>query len=582
MSTSSQITTRVLEDTLFPEDSRDNTATYHDPDWMVKIRYDNRKSYPKLKKIFNDREHIFANRDQLLEHELGLRLKAQASLPTHKQYEGWILSVWNKICHFFGYDIGLLLQQKPIHSRQVNASVKNVQNFTSWVTPTKALRDQFCKDNTFDMAVKSEFLKNSPLNGYRYYNENGELVTISDAVTSSNDRTAETLVMGRVVKDYMTSESISYTGRPDTRNRAIEQAKWIFLNEMNTNEENPKGIQWNEAEGTYELTYMVTNLMNPFAALGYFGFDEKGSILEEKEILNQLSNEVVTIQEGFNTYQVKLRPIYFSEPFDCFTYLQEIMPNFVAEQKIPKRINDSGNTLLSQLAEKRFAEMDPADIDYQLLEDSIALLKSDVHLQPEEKLFLRDLISKILNIPIVNHCKSSTDRTILALGISTVLYHWRKFNVEFPRNEEGKLMPHLILKDARFKELFAAQIPSGHQITRVSRTGEGVVRGTTLNNRALGFQWGKGERANPIVNRLLPDRYKKPLELTGKIYINIALLAIYFFFSNSLMYFLNIFSNKYQPKPWSNFSKAIANEGLNKSVDIVGKRSLLKPPSLTK
>ena len=582
MSISSQIATRILGDTLYPEDSKDNTATYKDPDWMVKIRYDNRKSFPKLKKIFNAKDHIFANRDQLLEHELGLRLKAQAALPTHKQYEGWVLSVWNKICHFFGYDIGLELQQKSIHSRHVNSSVQNVQNFTSWVTPKKPLRDQFCGDRTYDMAVKSEFLKNSPLNGYRYYDEKGKLVTISDAVTSSNDRTAETLIMARVTKDYMTHESISYTGRPDTRNRAIEQAKWIFLNEMGTNEDKPKGIQWNEAEATYELTYMVTNLMNPFASLGYIGFDEKASILEEERILRQLSNESITIQEGCKTYQVKLRPIYFSEPFDSFTYLQEIMPDFIAGENISKRINTSGNDLLFQIANEKLSEMDPQSADYELLEASCNLLKGDSDLQPEEKLFLRDLICKILKLPIVNHCKSSTDRTILALGISAVLYHWRKFNVEFSRDSGGKLMPHHILKDIRFKELFAAQIPSGHQITRVSRTGEGVVRGKTLNNRALGFQWGKGLQANPIANRLLPERYKKPLELTWKASIKIALLAIYFFFTNSTLYFLNIFSDKFQPKPWSNFSKAIANEELNKEVDIVGKRSLLKPSSLKK
>jgi len=130
------------------------------------------------------------------------------------------------------------------------------------------------------------------------------------------------------------------------------------------------------------------------------------------------------------------------------------------------------------------------------------------------ELFYRDLSMKLLKIPVINHCKSSIDRTTLALAIATSTQSWINLGKKISTNN-----PHEIMSDTLYKELFIANVQGSHQATRVSRATEGEIGGHQQFSRALGFEWGskgKGLKGkvvslfqgqNPIALRLLPDRY---------------------------------------------------------------------------
>ena len=110
-------------------------------------------------------------------------------------------------------------------------------------------------------------------------------------------------------------------------------------------------------------------------------------------------------------------------------------------------------------------------------------------MEPEEELFYRDLVCKLARIPIVYHCKSSTDRTGIALGLSAAVKSWRNTRQDIPVDQKNP--PHSILKTEMFKELFAVHTPANHQVTRVSRSAEGKVQGHNQLPNLIGFEWEK-------------------------------------------------------------------------------------------
>ncbi|NRA91001.1 MAG: hypothetical protein HRU43_07765 [Simkaniaceae bacterium] len=152
--------------------------------------------------------------------------------------------------------------------------------------------------------------------------------------------------------------------------------------------------------------------------------------------------------------------------------------------------------------------------DQNLLKACYKHLENRGSLGPEVELFYRDLSMKLLKIPVINHCKSSIDRTTLALAIATSTQSWINLGKKIP-----VATPHEIMSDPLYKELFIANVQGSHQATRASRASEGKINGHQQFSRALGFEWGsKGEGLkgkvvsllqgqSPIALRLLPDRY---------------------------------------------------------------------------
>ena len=454
------------------------------------------------KRDFQGKFTTFKDRDALLDHEVGQRMEERVSLPDSKRYVGFKLSFGQKIARFFGWNIDSQLQDDPTTPLKVNYSAKNVYNMKIDITPSKAIRDKLSLQDheTYKLGTKVTWCFNSSLNGYQYVDESGKTVKIHNATTSSNDRSTSNICMMRRMDDTITNESLTYTGRPDTKSKAVEQIEFIFRSEMSKNKDVRKGIT--EKDGVYTLTYVVNNLMSPLTGIGLVAFDEKGAILSEQKILQELSGKELIIDGK----KVKIQPLYFSQPFNQTTSLEAIITDSHSGKKVAQSINKAGYKMLLPLAKQSIHAMDKSDPKKEILQAAVDTLEFNSNaLLPEEELFNRALICQMVGIPFVEHCKSSTDRTVLAYAIAAIAHQWNKLDLDFIRDDKGTIVPHLILKNEEAKELFAGHCLGGHQVTRVSRTCEGVVKGQKIGTRILGFEWS----SNPVAGRMLPERYTK-------------------------------------------------------------------------
>jgi len=519
-------------DKLYQEDdfnSDRGASSYHDhigtdhqgsptPGLYVEVEYDTAHLEPYVPKPNFQGKHVtFESRDKLLDHEVGRRMEAVQGLPDDQRYVGFKLSLFQKIKRLCGVNIDKELQDEWKTALKPNYSAKNVCNLTNKMSPSKAIRDQLGLESheTYRLGTKVTWAFNSSLNGYEFIDEAGRKVQIRNATTSSNDRTTPNICMMRRVDDSDTGETIAYTGRPDTKAKAIEQIEFMFRSEARKDSSVRKGLT--EKDGVYTLTYAVNNLLSPVTGIGIFAFDEKGATLEEQAIFKQLAQEELMIDGK----KVRVNPIYFSQPFNQTNSLTDIITASHSGKGLSKEINRTSYETLIPMAQERLETM-PKGNKQELLESAIQALKGDFSkLHPEQEFFNRAVICQMLNIPLVVHCKSNTDRSLLALAAALVSHQWGKLDLDLIRNDKGQVVPHLILQNEAAKELVAGHCLAGHQVTRVSRACEGVVKGHEIGTRILGLEWS----SNPIAGRILPERYTKVNDVSLGAKIGVGILS---------------------------------------------------------
>lgn len=371
------------------------------------------------------------------------------------------------------------------------------------------------------LETKHIFSKNSPMNGQAYkrmVDGREETVTLSQAIACSNDReVAFSCNMRRVFTPDGTS--IGYTGRVDSDVKVEEQAKFLFLSELKAGKMGIRSL----LDGTYEFDYMVQSLLTtnlfmkkktpltPKSPERGFTDDEKVALekLQARGFIN------VTDPVTGESYRVRFNPVMFSRQCNLFLQLETFLPPFMSGEGRAKEITREGINSLKEILALRNLTPE-ARSAFEELEKNVTAS----HLLPEEELLYISYLSQKSNIPVVWHCKSSTDRTSIPIAISAALKQWIELNLPIPTNLRD------LLKDYRFKELFAANWMAGHQITRYARGGEGEVSGITLNPKNLGYALGRGMAQNPLIPRLLPQRYLKPYPIFKKIIGTAALLPL--------------------------------------------------------
>lgn len=396
------------------------------------------------------------------------------------------------------YDFELLLSPKTL--AYVNFSVKQVHD----AVIEQEVEGVAAEDQT-KLYTISKWHHNGE-EGHTFVNEQGEIEVTVDTVASSNDRTSQKIVNMRTVDDYFTGESISYTGRADTEDKAKEQLQFIFENEMRKAPDKQRGLK--KVDEGYELTLMVNNLMSSNAFLGMFGltfftgFDEMDSIEREQAVFKALAeNPYIELKDQYGrTQTVKIKPILFNQGF-----------NFLSKQlgvpSVQKEMNAEGNKILFEMIDDAIANDDTiSGEDKDLLRAAKRHLMQTDSLNPEVAVFYRDLVAQILRIAEVNHCKSSVDRTGQALSIVSATKAWRNLGLAIPTDT-----PHSILQDPLYRRIYMANVNANHQATYSSRSAEGKVHGHQQLTHQLGYEWGGNNyRQNPIVARMLPDHYMTP------------------------------------------------------------------------
>lgn len=482
----------------------------------VTVTYDEMHAPPNI-----DR-NSYTSRDEMLREEQGQRFAARAHLPVSERYRdveiGLIAKIKGCARRAFeiiraGFDVkkGLLNYDRYLISQPKvlawgNYSAKPAAGFQTAIKPKGALtgldakklqtRTDWDYNGVANCAIEDEGTIDP---------RTGKLTPkpIHKTVTSSNDRNSPKISMMRTVVDKATNTSIAYTGRPDTEDKAKEQASFIFLNELKKRDYgdgSSQGLKQIGESNTYELTYTVNNLMSPMGITALFGLDEKESIEREQEVLKALDGQVIEVKAGEKTYKVKLKPFYFTQNFNWTLAF--------GTSSTQSKINGENYEPFLKFAAGRIKEK-----DRPLFNQAVEQLVRNAHkMEPEEEVFYRDLVCKLARIPIVYHCKSSTDRTAIALGLSGAVKSWRNTGQDVPASQKNP--PHSILKTDMFKELFAVHTPANHQVTRVSRSAEGKVQGHRQLPNLIGFEWGKNTfKKNKVVLRLLPDQFKEGKEI---------------------------------------------------------------------
>ena len=446
--------------TLTPLSEGSRIAYYRDPTWLACVQYES-NYVPKPK----ESKETFLNLIGLIDKNLAKRL---IRCRKDGDYSGFNRRGCSHLASRLTNEQYMLANKKNL--KHLTHSINSVRDSSLLISPRGELRKELgMTEVKRDPRIWTTmtWAKNG-LNGKQYRDSAGRRLITHNAVTSSYDLSSRKIAMMRAVDDYEgRAVSIGYTGRPETKAKALEQIEYMFMREMNKGEDR-KGIT-KVSEDLYEFTYVVNNLMNPYKQLS--------SIKREGKVLESLNGTTITIAGR----HVRIKPLYFTQMFDKELNLSDLG---LKRRGSESSRNAKGYDTLLKLAEN--ATNVPEE-DRPLLQAAITHLKDPTKLLPEAELFYRDLIAKIINLPMVFHCENSVDRTTIALALSMALHQWRKLSLSFDPSA-----PHQILELDSFKQLFAANIMSGHQVARVAHEAEGLKL-----------------KENPIALRLMPDHYKK-------------------------------------------------------------------------
>ena len=505
-----QVPTKSL-DKLHPEktDPRPFAEYVEEGLWKSRVTYqkDSSPSVAMSKSHAQSSEETLLTLDAICANELRRRF------PDFHLIEGFKAFLKNNFPILSKWILGDEEFYRELTSQEIDALKKQI-SFSACdrddliCTPTiedKELRTMLQLEDDAILETQHLFAKNSPMNG-KAFDRDGKTIFLSEGLASTSDRTVENTGNLRVVQTKE-QESICYAGRPDSDRRALEQASFIFFNELKTHKKGITETKDEQGHTTYQLDYVVNSLLDaPWIA--YFEsilttFPERKFIEEERKALNDLKNKGEITLEDPNCpgaiYHVKFNPIFFTRSFDALTRVEKWLPPFLTGQSRSREISEEGFDSLKAIAHQKQNNKIAATL--KILEHNLL---------PEEELLARDYLCKLLNLPIVYHCKSSLDRTSVPVAISSALKQWRELSLHEPVNICG------ILKDFRFKELFTCNWMAGHQMTRYACNRKGTVAGEKLKTKNLGFTVQRGLLQHPPIVNLLPDRYLKPFPAKEK------------------------------------------------------------------
>jgi hypothetical protein len=517
--------------------------------WKSCIVFQKDRSYSVLSSQLQASRHqaegkTYENLDALCEAELKRRF------PDYQQVAGFKASLKNRFPNLARLAMGTdrfykNLTQKEVDKYKTQIAYSAIDRDDLVCQPKiedPSLREQLKLTDDSQLQTKHLFAKNSPLNGQSYVHKE-KTVQLTQAIACSNDRKVENTGNLRVVQSK-DKDSICYAGRTDSDRKALEQASFIFLNELKTKGKGMTHSTDEKGNPVYELDYVVNSMLsipwiwNTESAIA--PFPEREHLENERKAFLALKEKgVVTIEDPNHPgmkYQVKFNPILFSRSSNLFTRLESWLPPFFTGQSRAEEVSEEGflslkslaakklQSLQNQLSDQRSQELKaPIEQKIKRINDCLQGLEQNIklkNLRPEAEWLIRDYLCKLLDLPIVYHCKSSTDRTSVTVAMSSTLKQWVELGLPIPEN------PTDLLQNTLFKELFAANWMTGHQITRYARGGKGTVAGTKLDNKNLGLHLSRGISQNPLIAQLLPERYLKDFPTAKKLKYGAAYLLL--------------------------------------------------------
>jgi len=417
------------------------------------------------------------------------------------------------------------------------------------------------------LATQHILLKNG-LTGVSYQALDGTIVKPKYAIAGSHDRESPRLQMARriapLVKDKADpgAPSYCYTGRPDSFDKALEHGKMVFLGEVNSTY--PKGISFDKDDDgdaiededgdlVYTLDYVVTSLQSNSVFYSLKGENERTYFKNEQEALKQLRNDVHTIIDPLTKkqYKVRFRPILFSRQVNLFGNLEKGLDSSLTGSALAIEASRLGLNELKRHMSTYLPNLSPEEQALAIalmdkLETSMnCRILGGRQMEAVEELTCRAMFCILLDLPITYHCKSSTDRTSLAVALHVSLCQWVKQGLPLPQGDNFEK----IIDNEYFKELFALNWVQGHQITRNSRAPEGMIEENgflrELDHEVLGICCNESIAQCNLIPRLLPKRYLKDYGrwcLVKEYFVKHPILSIVYLLFSPLVGALNALS----------------------------------------
>lgn len=399
------------------------------------------------------------------------------------------------------------------YKKQISYSACNRSDLRSKITITdKDLRTSLQISSDQLLSTTHTLAKNSPLNTQSYLDEKGEKKALSSAIANLNDKkSGRARNLTRVTN--FAGTSIAYTGRIKNGENALEEASFIFLSELRSNKKGITTQRTESGEEIYKLDYVVSSLL-PTDPLN--SAKSTLSHLKESRALKELKSRgliTITDPEDGKTYKVGFNPIQLSEA----RIASDIQSGGL--QKLRSVLENK----LSLLRAQRESATPNAEIETKIgdIEKAWKLCFSDTGMSLEEKLFHRNYLSKLLGIPVVYHGSKSTDKIEMLIALSSALQQWIDLKLTVPEPISK------LFSDDRFKELFAANLLSGHQIGRYVAAKEDVVNGEVVSPSSLTHNFSKELFQNEAIQKLMPERYLKAVSLQQKILVASSIFAIH-------------------------------------------------------
>jgi hypothetical protein len=383
-------------------------------------------------------------------------------------------------------------------------------------------------DGLFD--TSHVFLKNG-LNGITFTDVDGSLVETQYCQAGSWDREAPTLQMARRVAPLIDGQadprapSYYYTGRTDTYAKAVEQGRMIYFSELQTDA--PKGIE--EDHRGRRTQHFVVNSIQSNSPLYKLGKKKRGTegaeqeqdyFQREKLSLTQLRNTSHDLEDPVTSeeHSVRFRPMLFSRQVNVFANLEPVLDSFYSGGHEALETSREGWKELKAYYHQHLDKIPEGKEELaaylvERLEHSYngRLLGWQMH--AAEELACRSMLCILLELPVVDHCKSSTDRTSVLGALDETLNQWISEGMDIPEKFET------IIDDPRFKEFFWINWSKAAQFTRNARSPAGIIEQNGFirenDHEAIGVSINKDISQCVLLEKFLPEACLKSYGISG-------------------------------------------------------------------
>jgi hypothetical protein len=335
-------------------------------------------------------------------------------------------------------------------------------------------------------------------------------------------RDTTTVALFRAVEDD--EGTIAYAGRLKNRATAETALKAMILNE------------WSKVEGRkglmpiYDEAHQITGYRFRFRFLAQSLLDmtgKEGKMFRDLEtVLRDLKYLDVELPGREGMTRIALEPLLSSEHFNATCHLARHAPKMDRLGAAAARHNETADAQLIEWAKEKIGELRRTQGDHGEQSGRYHELALHIHqledtidwLQPEnsrslkswQRVMCRAFLCRLLNLPILVNCKSSKDRTSVALSLYGALsfVSEEKLNALFDSlGRDGKFaifeLPNHPQYGPLFRELFLAHLSHNLMTPQYGDGGEG-------------YKLAAPAVAHPIGDRLLrtlsPDLLTEALQ----------------------------------------------------------------------